>query len=494
MPASATRPRRPVQAPPRQPLNRLRRYLTWGTVASLLTANGDRGLERYRRIGMTAGTSFVSKAITIFISLVSIPLTIRYLGTERYGVWLTIGSLLTWMALADFGLAGTALVNVIAEADGKDDRELAREYVASAFWTLCFIGGSIGILMATLFQWIPWRAIFKVSESMSDQELYWSCALTILIFVITTPLNLLNSIYSAYQEGFVANMWGMACNVGALVGLLIVSHFKGGVPALIAGTFAARVLVTFVNGLYLFIRRYPWLRPTLSAIRWNRIVRLLRLGGKYQIIQLANVGIYQSQPLIITQFLGPSKVAVFVIAYKIVTAPIDLSYIATTPFVSAFSEAKARDDWRWILTAFKRSTLACLALGIPASFGIAFAGRWIIRLLSHAQAVPDWGVLAWLCVYGLVGMGLMTTGQLLCGLDRVGVLAISLSLSAFMTIGLCILFAHPWGLTGVAAAMAIAKAVTYLPLQGAQAFRITRFAREQIARSHEKFMVGVGTS
>src|ERR1700753_2279254 len=114
-----------------------RQYLDTRVLKSFLgKANANRGLERYRRAGITASTSFLSKALTIVISFVSVPLTVHYLGAERYGVWLTISSLLTWMALTDFGIAGNALVNVIAEADGKEDRGLAREYTASAFWML----------------------------------------------------------------------------------------------------------------------------------------------------------------------------------------------------------------------------------------------------------------------------------------------------------------------------------------------------------------------
>ena len=41
-------------------------------------------------------------------------------------------------------------------------------------------------------------------------------------------------------------------------------------------------------------------------------------------------------------------------------------------------------------------------------------------------------------------------------------------------IGLGILFAPKWGLAGVAAGMALAKLVTYLPLQGYQVHRILR--------------------
>ena len=111
--------------------------LSPGKLNTVLTqSSANRGLERYRRAGITASSSFLAKALNIFISFLSVPLTIHYLGSERYGVWLTISGLLTWMTLTDFGLSGNALVNVLAESSGKDDPEIGRHYASSAFWAL----------------------------------------------------------------------------------------------------------------------------------------------------------------------------------------------------------------------------------------------------------------------------------------------------------------------------------------------------------------------
>ena len=269
----------PVETP--RPLaEKFRCYLNAGVLKSFLTkTNLDRGIERYRRAGITASTSFLAKALTILIGFVSVPLTVHYLGAERYGVWLTISSLLTWLALTDFGIAGNALINVIAEADGRDDRQAAREYAASAFWALFAVSAAMGLVLAFTFRWIPWRAIFRVSMDVSTRELHLACALTLLVFALSLPLNMLNSIYSAYQDGFMSNMWSMSGNVLALVGLIVVSQFRGGLPALIVATFATRALVSIVNAVYLFTFRYRWLRPAPSAVRWARLSRLLKLGG-----------------------------------------------------------------------------------------------------------------------------------------------------------------------------------------------------------------------
>src|SRR6516225_11631836 len=99
-----------------------------GLKTLFIRSSADPGRERYRRAGMTASTSYLAKGLTILMSFVSVPLTVHYLGAERYGVWLTISSLLFWVALTDFGLAGYALVNVVSATVGKGDRVSARHY------------------------------------------------------------------------------------------------------------------------------------------------------------------------------------------------------------------------------------------------------------------------------------------------------------------------------------------------------------------------------
>jgi O-antigen/teichoic acid export membrane protein len=439
---------------------------------SFSKANADRGLERYRRVGITASTSFLSKALTIVISFISVPLTVHYLGSERYGVWLTISSLLTWMAMTDFGLAGNALVNLVSEANGRDDRELAREHTASAFWALIALSSLIGLAFLSGFHWIPWRSVFRVSEAISTDELKLTCGLVFVMFVIGLPGNMLYSVYSAYQDGFVSNVWSIASNVSALLGLIIVTHFRGGLPALILALAGTRNVVSIANGFYIFGFRYKWLVPSWSAVRMTSLRRLFGLGGQYMVTQLASLGIYQSQPMLITQMLGPAQVTVFVIAQKIITLPNDLAYMATVPFISAYSEAKARGDWNWIRHAFRNSTLACTITGVLATAVIGILAKPIIRVWAGPAAVPGTGLIVWLSLYTVIGVVLQTTGQMLCGLERVGRLAISLTLCAIGVVGLGILFAIPWGLSGVALAMAVAKLLTYVPVQLIEVRRI----------------------
>jgi O-antigen/teichoic acid export membrane protein len=447
-------------------LQMLKRSLTVDALKSFLTKrHGNAGRERYRRAGLTASASFISKALTIVISLVSVPLTVHYLGPERYGVWLTIGSLLTWMSMTDFGIAGNALVNLLADAHGKEDRRLAGQHASSAFWALVALSVSIGAIFLFTFHLIPWPTVFHVSSAVPAAELDRACAYSLMFFVVGFPLSMVSSVYGAYQDGFMANIWNIAGSAIALISLIVVAQMKGGLPQLVLAISGTRILVGLANVYYMFFHKYPWLMPRPSAVRWTSIKRLLSLGGNYMITQLAGLGIYQSQPMIITQMLGPSYVVIFVVAQKIVTLPNDLVFMATAPFISAYGEAKARADWGWINRAFRNSMLASLAFGVPATVGIALVAKPLIRIWAGKAAVPNTQVVLWLSVYTLVCVGMLSVGQLFCGLERADVLAYSLSLCALCAIGLGIVFARWWGVGGVAFAMALSKICTSCPIQ-----------------------------
>ena len=453
----------------------LKTSLSLDGLKRLLTQSGaDRGRERYRRAGVTASTSYIARGLAILTGFVSLPLTVDYLGAERYGVWLTISSLLLWLALTDFGLAGNALVNVLSEAAGNDDRVAARQYTASAFWALVTIALVMGVTSIAAFHLIPWRAVFRVSDAISTQELELTCALVLTLFVINLPLSLLRSIYNSQQEGYLANIWWIVAGVISLIGLVVVTRFQGALPELVIALSVAPALVVFASAYHVFVRRYPWLAPAPSAVKWACIRRLLKLGGKYMTLQFAALGIYQSQAMIITQMLGPPQVVIFVVAFKVINLPQELTYMGTVPFIAPIGEAKARSDWRWIKGAFKNATFVSVAFGLPLAAALAFFAKPLIRFWAGPSAVPNSNLILWLFIYTILGVGVTMTGQLLSGIERIDRLLLSVALCSIGCVGLGLLFASWWGLSGVAFAMAISMLVFLLPIRVREVRRVFR--------------------
>lgn len=134
-----------------QRVQRARRFLTLRSFD--VTTEAGRSDERHRRIALTSASGVGSRAIASVTLLVSLPLTVRYLGEERYGLWMTIGSLVSVLGITDLGL-GYGLIARVAEADGRQDREHAAGAVATAFLLLSAVAVGILLVAGVAYPWI----------------------------------------------------------------------------------------------------------------------------------------------------------------------------------------------------------------------------------------------------------------------------------------------------------------------------------------------------
>ena len=415
-----------------------------------------RGVDRIRRAGLTGITRIFLWGSALASGLISMPLTIGYLGKERYGVWLTINSLLQWFYIGNLGLIGNALVNKLSEANGKDDRNIARELVSTAFWSLIGITIIFLSLFAVCFQFINWSSIFNVSEMVSVSELQLSVILAFVGFVAIFPTSVADAIYQGYQEGFIGDLWGIVGGLVSLIALIIVVQFEGGLPFLILSIFGVKILFAFLSIAYLFFIRHSWLKPSLRAITKKTFLELIELGWKYVVFQLSIIGNNQSAPIILTQILGPANVGVFSVAHRIMTLPIVFINASLWALLPAYGEAKTRNDWGWIRRNFRRTVLLATLGSFVMVFPSVFYLKPIMFYFFGEDVILSDSLIIVFAIY-VIGMCVMApVSVVLFGLERVGAQAILSALRAFFNIVLGIILTQSYGMVGMAVAMAIA--------------------------------------
>ena len=64
--------------------------------------------------------SILIKGISIFVSLLIVPITLGYVNSTLYGIWLTISSVMLWLNFFDVGLT-LGLKNRLGEALAKSN-------------------------------------------------------------------------------------------------------------------------------------------------------------------------------------------------------------------------------------------------------------------------------------------------------------------------------------------------------------------------------------
>src|SRR4051794_20283685 len=89
-------------------------------------------LRRLRKVRFVraAWSGIALRAVNITVQVISLGMTVRYLGPERYGMWATMSTFVAWFSLANVGL-GNGLIARLSLARGRGDAEAADRYVNS---------------------------------------------------------------------------------------------------------------------------------------------------------------------------------------------------------------------------------------------------------------------------------------------------------------------------------------------------------------------------
>jgi O-antigen/teichoic acid export membrane protein len=344
-------------------------------------------VRRYRAVLLGGGGLALAKGINLLSVLITVPLTLEYLGTERYGLWVTLSSLITLLSFADLGI-GNGLVTAVAKADGEQDFAAIRRLVSSAFFLLSAIGGGVALLTCALYPLVPWGAVFAVTDPLAVAEAGPAMLVFMLVFALNLPLGVVQRVQMGLQETWLFSLWQAAGYAGAMGGVLLVIHAKAGLPWLVLAMLGIPAVCQLCNfGVEFFCRR-PALRPRLGAFHKGTLRAVLSVGLLFFALQVLNILANFSDSLFLSHLLGQGAVATYGVTYKVYQVLL-LATIFLQPLWPAFGEALGRRDYAWASTALSRILVGSLALGGVLGLALWLYGQKIIALWVGGAVLPE---------------------------------------------------------------------------------------------------------
>jgi len=419
---------------------------------------GIRTLQwRDRQVVKTAGANVTAVALGYVIRLAVIPLSLKLLGSDLYGLWLAVGSLIAWGGVADLGLT-PGLVNLVASACGQKDRTTARRHISTALWAYTILASLLLVAFLAASRWQQLPKILGITCPSMGKQAGVLVAVCGAIFALNSLTRLVPTVCTALQEGYYAP-WSYIG--GSLVSLaVLVLFWRSGVSlltyALIVGIppLAAQIGL----GVYFFGRRHPDLCPRLEE--WDRasLRDLWGLGGWLTLHQAANLAVLYSANLIIANRLGPTAVTQYSVPYAVFNVLISVAYYIVSPYLPAYAEASARGDLVWIRRrASQTLSLTAILVG-GGSVVLLIAGQQGIRLWSGGQVDPSLELLGALACFSFLKACSNATGVLLVGLGRVRFAACVYTLVTIMYLTVAWFSMHWLGLLAIPVAGALAHA------------------------------------
>ena len=406
-----------------------------------------RSAERYRRIAWSTVSSVLARGTAIAASFIAVPLVLGYLGAERYGMWLTISSLVAVLGPLDLGF-GYGLMQTVSEATGHDDREAARRATSTAVVLLLAIAFFIAIVALVAYPAVPWARLFNVSSPEAAREAGPAAGMLIALFVIGFPLGVAGVIQSALQSGYVTSLWSIAGSIAGLAALLLAIGARAGLPLLIVALSGAGLLAATFNGLVLFRWQRRWLMPRLRDFRVAAAGSLLRVGVLFVVLQIAGLAAYQLDNFVIAQILGAPAVQQYALPVKLFTLAPTLVSFALIPLWPAYREAIARGDADWVGKTLGRSILLALLINVPAAVVLIAAGPFLLHLWVGDAVSPSLVLLIGLGVWNILNSLTGPFAMLLNGANVIAFQAVCAILMAVCNVAVSIFLVARIGVSG----------------------------------------------
>ncbi len=258
--------------------------------------------------------NFVGYGAPLIVAAFSIPLIIKGIGKDRFGIltlaWVIIG----YLSLLDLGI-GRALTKVVSEKIGKGRLQEIPSTICTALAAMLLLSVCIGFIFGLNTHYIAFELLkvpFELKQETSD---------ALLILAVFIPVIMISvgfrGILEAYQRFDLVNSVRIPLGIFSFVAPLAVMPFSVKLPAIIGVLTAGRLAASFVQ--FYFCCKVD--KNILRDYRLNPKIfgELIRFGGWMTVSNIINPLLIYLDRFIIGVLISTSAVAYYATPSEVIT-------------------------------------------------------------------------------------------------------------------------------------------------------------------------------
>ena len=360
-----------------------------------------RSLERSRNIALTAMSAMLAKVIAMIVPLVTVRLTLSYMGQEVYGLWSAVTSFFTLFAFADLGL-GSGLQTELSKASALEDKSISKKLVSSTYVMLFAVSAFLVLIFLIAFPFVDWAKVIN-AETENTITIVGSVVLAIVIpKFLNIPLALIQRTQTAMQEGYRTNLWQCSGNVLSLVSVIAIYYLDLGVLTMIWASSLITVIVALINMVVYFKFQRPELAPQLHMFDKTICKRMLSTGVQFFVLSIFTSLSLSIDNYVVAQTCSLADVTPYSVMYKIVHLISVITVMLSTPLWAANGEAMQRGEYEWVKKATRKISLISFAFASVASLGLFVVIKPALYIITDGVIKPDFLLLTAMCMMQIV--------------------------------------------------------------------------------------------
>ncbi|KHD11755.1 polysaccharide biosynthesis protein [Candidatus Thiomargarita nelsonii] len=321
--------------------------------------------------------SYISQFYTTLIGILILPLYIKYMGAEAYGLVGFFAMLQVWFQLLDMGLSPTISRETARYCGGATDalslRRLLRT-LEGIFLVIALLGAVVIIASAYLIA-TDWLKV----ETLPIAEVIDS----IRLIGVIIALRWISSLYRGVITGFEQLVWlgGFNVIIATIRFVLVIPYFIW-VDTSPVAFFSYQLGAAIIESLILILKSYQLL-PKVKVgqyipWQWKPLKNVLKFSLSIAFTSSVWVLVTQTDKLMLSKLLPLKEYGYFTLAVLAASGILMISGPISSALLPRLTKLNAENDEVGFIRLYRQATQFVTIIAIPASLVLALFSKQVL--------------------------------------------------------------------------------------------------------------------
>ncbi len=344
--------------------------------------------------------TLAARILSAALGLAAVPLYLKFLGVEAYGITGLFVSLQALVTFLDFGL-GTTLTRQLA-ISGRDPQSIARGRDVAATFERAYLGMAVVLgAVLTLSAWF-FAAAWVNSQSIPPAEMALAMQLAAITLAVGWPSNL----YGAGLLGMNRQVsLAVSTSAFAIMRVVLAVALLNFWPTLTA-FFIAQLIVAAMQTAGFRVQFWRALGPAhhRARVRWQLLRDARAFAGGMTLIAITSILLVHTDKLVLSYLLPLRDFGVYAVASTLATGLYVMIGSMFAVIYPRISQAWAEGREQPLAEMYHASGQAMAALVLPLAIVIAWFSAESLFVLSGDRELSAQG--RWPLVFLVLGTAL----------------------------------------------------------------------------------------
>ncbi len=338
---------------------------------------------RNRRLRFSVLTSLFSKAATLAINFLALPLLFRALGPIEFAMYATLNVGSAWLAYANLGV-GPKLITTVAAAYRAQDKEKIQTALSSAFYPIALLAALVAVSLTGYLCFGDAQHVLGPNFS-GHKGLILSSG---FILIATGCCQVIASVYEAVQTGYhnqgVQNLYLAAGNLISLAGLLILVHTRPSITGAIFCISVPIILARYAN-ITVLLWKYPEIRPAWKVFNRSTSWSMFSSGLGYSLSSVGSFLNHQLPVLLLNHVLTSGQTSSAATLLTMISLAAGLVTMITVPMCASIADSIANNDLDWMRRFLSKLMAGTVAYALAISIALYLFGEQFLKIAFGKQ-------------------------------------------------------------------------------------------------------------